>query len=180
MATAALGILGATSRAWADDASMATPANDTAVVYPYYRPQELSLDLFGTGSVGEQTIDHISGARLRHDGRLGGGVGLNYFFTRYVGVGGDAYTENQDPCFIYSASGNLILRLPLADTGIAPYVFGGGGYQFDEVAQHFAQAGAGVEFRFNQQVGIFVDARYVIADKTQNYGVGRAGLRISF
>ena len=146
----------------------------------FYRAQELSLDLFGEGSIGQQTIDHISGSRVEHHGRLGAGGGLNYFFTRYVGVGGDAYTENTSHNFIDSASGSLIGRLPIADTGIAPYVFGGGGYQFDEVGQSFAQCGGGIEFRFAKYAGFFVDARYVIADKTDNYGVGRAGLRVVF
>jgi len=27
---------------------------------------------------------------------------------------------------------------------------------------------------------LFIDGRYVMADKTDNYGVGRGGLRISF
>ena len=75
---------------------------------------------------------------------------------------------------------NLIARLPILDTGVAPYIFGGGGYQFDEVAQKFAQGGAGLEFRFARHVGFFVDARYVFADRTQNYGLGRAGLRLNF
>ena len=180
MATAALGVLGAAGRVWADEASPAPTANNIQVAYPYYRAQELSLDVFGTGSVGEQTLDHVSGARLEHNGRLGGGLGLNYFFTRCVGVGGDVYTENEHPSFVYSASGNLIVRVPLGDSGVAPYVFGGGGYQFDEVAQRFGQVGAGVEFRFNQQAGLFVDGRYVITDRTENYGVGRVGLRVSF
>jgi hypothetical protein len=148
--------------------------------YPFYRAQELSLDLFGSGSVGQPTIDHFTGGRIEQNGRLGAGAGLNYFFCRYVGVGGDAYTENTRHDFIDSASGNLIGRLPIGDTGIAPYIFGGGGYQFDEVSQRFGQFGAGIEFRFCKNVGFFVDARYVVADKTDNYGVGRAGLRLSF
>jgi hypothetical protein len=38
-----------------------------------------------------------------------------------------------------------------------------------------------VEFRFTPHFGLFVDARYVLGDKTaSNYGVGRAGLRFAF
>ena len=145
-----------------------------------YHANELSVDLFGSGSVGQQTIDHLSGDRLDHNGRLGAGAGLNYFFTRHFGIGGDAYTENTAHNFVDSVSGNLIGRLPLGHSGIAPYIFGGGGYQFDQVAQKFAQAGAGVEFRLTNHAGFFVDARYVFADRTDNYGVGRAGVRLSF
>jgi hypothetical protein len=162
--------------------AMDTVTNEypSAVTSPLYSSQEVSVDMFGMCSVGEQTIDHLSGNRLRDNGRLGVGGGLNYFFCRYVGVGGEAYSENPEHSFIDSTSGNLIGRLPIGETGLAPYVFGGGGYEFDNVEQKFAQAGGGLEFRFTKNIGIFTDARYVFADKTENYGVGRAGLRISF
>ena len=173
-----LGTVGVICSAHGDD-SITNQTHATAD-YPFYRAQEFSIDAFGSGSVGQQVVDHITGDRISHDGRLGAGAGLNYFFCRYVGVGGDAYTENTAHNFIDSASGNLIGRLPIGDTGIAPYIFGGGGYQFDEVAQKFGQFGAGIEFRFCSHMGFFVDARYVVADKTDNYGVGRAGLRFSF
>jgi len=154
--------------------------SDTALDSRLYRPNELSVDLFGTGSIGQQTINHLSGDRINHHGKLGAGAGLNYFFCRYLGIGGDAYAENTDRSFVDSTSGNLIARLPIGESGLAPYIFGGGGYQFDEVRQSFGQAGGGLEFRFTPNWGVFVDARYVMADKTENYGVARAGLRLSF
>lgn len=187
--TAILGTLGAIYSTNAQDSTATTTttttqqsatSDDAFRDTDFYRANELSLDAFGMGSIGQQTIDHISGARVQHNGRAGAGVGANYFLTRYIGIGGDAFTENTAHDFVDSASGNLIARVPIADTGIAPYIFGGGGYQFDEVGQKFAQGGAGIEFRFCRHAGFFVDARYVIADKTQNYGVGRAGLRLSF
>ncbi|HSY75139.1 MAG TPA: hypothetical protein VK810_06695 [Dongiaceae bacterium] len=153
---------------------------DTLPNSDFYRANELSLDAFGMGSIGQQTIDHFSGDRVRHNGRAGAGLGVNYFFTRCIGIGGDAFTENTAHDFVDSASGNLIVRVPIADTGIAPYAFAGGGYQFDEVSQRFAQGGAGIEFRLCRHMGFFVDARYVFAGRTDDYGVGRAGLRMSF
>ena len=180
MTMAILGAMGAVNCANADDSTTATSQDNATPYYPFYRAQEFSIDAFGSGSLGEQTIDHISGDRVEHNGRLGAGAGLNYFFTRYIGIGGDAYSENTAHCFVDSASGNLIGRIPIGDTGVAPYIFGGGGYQFDEAAQKFGQAGAGVEFRFCKHLGFFVDARYIFADKTQDYGLGRAGLRLSF
>jgi hypothetical protein len=179
MMTAILGILSAICCANADD-STTTNQQSSASGYHFYRAQELSIDVFGSGSIGQQTIDHFTGDRIEHNGRLGAGAGLNYFFCRYIGVGGDAYTENTAHNFVDSASGNLIGRLPIGNTGLAPYIFGGGGYQFDEVDQKFAQGGGGIEFRFAKHIGFFVDARYVIADKTDNYGLGRAGLRLNF
>jgi hypothetical protein len=44
----------------------------------------------------------------------------------------------------------------------------------------FGQAGAGIEYRFCHNIGIFVDARCVWPDETKYYGVGRAALRVAF
>ncbi|HEY3931731.1 MAG TPA: hypothetical protein VGM58_05115 [Verrucomicrobiae bacterium] len=159
--------------------SQQTTTSDTTTTL-FYRAHELSIDAFGSGSLDERTIAHLSTDRINHNGRLGAGAGINYFFCRYVGIGGDAYTENTAHNFIDSASGNLIGRLPIGNSGVAPYIFGGAGHQFDEVEQTFAQGGAGIEIRFTPHIGFFVDARYVFPGKTDNYGVGRAGLRFSF
>jgi hypothetical protein len=145
-----------------------------------YRANELSVDLFGSASIGQQTINHFTGERISHDARLGAGGGLNYFFCRNIGIGGEAYTENAHHNFIDTASGSLIGRFPLGKSGVAPYVFGGGGRQFDPIYLWYLHAGAGLEVRFTPHVGAFVDARYVFTDGTKNYGLGRAGLRIAF
>lgn len=145
-----------------------------------YRESELNLDLFGSLSLNEEAIDDISGDRVEHDGRLGLGAGLNYFITRNFGVGVDALTENTGHSFVDIASANLIVRFPIGESGFAPYVFGGGVRQFDSVRQWGGDAGGGVEFRFDHQWSLFADARYVFADKTDDFGIGRAGVRISF
>lgn len=145
-----------------------------------FRAGETSLDAFGTISVGQETIDNLSGNRIGDDGELGAGVGLNHFYTRFLGLGLDAYSENTDGVFIDNASANVILRFPIDDLHIAPYIFGGGGYQFEPGEVAFAQAGTGLELRFDQHFGIFADARYVMTDGTPNFGVGRVGLRITF
>src|SRR5205823_5272640 len=98
-----------------------------------YRAIEFSVDLFGTASIGQTTINHLSGERISQDARLGAGAGLNYFFSRNLGIGGEAYTENTHHNFIDNASGSLIFRIPLGQSGVAPYVFGGGGRQFDPI-----------------------------------------------
>jgi len=74
-------------------------------------------------------------------------------------------------------SGSLIFRLPIGETGLAPYAFCGGGYQFDPVDTSFLHAGAGLEYRFTHNVGIFVDGRWVWSDRDRNYGLARAGFR---
>lgn len=143
-----------------------------------YHGQEFSVDMFGADVVHSDRDQFDSFRRDYHD-QAAGGVGLNYFITRYLGVGADTFTEGREP-FIYSASGNVIGRFPIIDTGIAPYVFGGAGGQFDYVREGFGQGGGGVEFRLANHVGLFVDGRYVIPRDTHNYGVLRAGLRFSF
>ena len=144
-----------------------------------FRANEFSLDMFGSVSVGQQTINRISGNRVRDDGRLGAGIGLNYFLTRNIGIGGDAYTENTAHNFVDNASGNLIFRIPIDKIHLAPYVYGGGGYQFDQAEVWFGQVGAGLEVRITHNISLFADARYVMPEKIDNYGVARAGLRIA-
>jgi len=190
-----IGILGAFCRVNAQDATTtnidqtattttttAATTTNTQFVAPadLYHAQELSFDAFAAGTVGARTINHLSGDRIRRDGRLGAGVGVNYFFCRYLGIDGEAYSEGATHSFVRSASGNLIFRFPILETGLAPYVFGGGGYQFDDIRQGFGQAGGGLEFRFVRHVSIFADARAVFASRSEDYGLGRAGLRISF
>jgi len=145
-----------------------------------YRTSELSLDVFGSASLGKYSVDHLSTARIRHNARLGAGLGLSYFFTRNVGIGAEAYSEDISGPFIDSASANLIARFPIGESGFAPYVFGGGGHQFDLNKVSFGQAGGGVEFRFTPKVGVFTDVRMVWPNETKYYGVARLGLRFAF
>jgi hypothetical protein len=145
-----------------------------------YRANELSLDVFGSASLGRYTIDHLSGSRIRHNAQGGAGVGLNYYFNQNVGIGADVYSENTTRAFLDSASANLLLRFPLGECGLAPYVFGGGGRQFDMAEAWFGQAGAGLEYRFTPHLGVFTDARMVWPHETRYYGVARLGLRFSF
>ena len=145
-----------------------------------YRANEFSMDVFGTAAIGKYTIDHLSGSRIRHNSTLGAGVGMSYFINRNIGFGADAYSENKKGALVDNASANVIMRFPLGDSGFAPNIFGGGGYQFDTAKAWFAQLGAGVEYRFTPRIGAFVDARFVLPDETKYYGVGRLGMRFAF
>lgn len=107
-------------------------------------------------------------------------MGVGYFFTRNFGVGADAYTENAGHSFVDSASGNLLVRFPLGESGFSPYLLGGGGRQFDPIELWFGQAGAGLEYRFCRNAGLFTDGRYVLTDGTPNYGLFRLGVRLAF
>jgi hypothetical protein len=145
-----------------------------------YHAQEWSVDLFGIGTVGEHTLEHFTDHNIRHDGRLGLGVGANYFPFRYFGFGVDAYSEGTAGWVVQDVSGNLIGRLPIGNSPFAPYAFAGGGRQFEGWRQWEGHLGVGLEIRFVQHVSFFLDARYVLAQNSPNYGLGRAGFRFSF
>lgn len=147
---------------------------------PLYRANELSLDGFVSASVSRTTLNNLSGARVRQDTRLGGGAGVNYFFTQNMGISADAYSEDTHGAAIDSTSVSFTYRCPLGQSGFAPYGFGGGGRHFENVRTWFAQVGAGIEYRFNPRLGVFLDGRWVVPDETKYYGVFRLGLRFPF
>jgi hypothetical protein len=145
-----------------------------------YNANELNFSFFGTGTVGEKTVRRPSLNRIERNGKLGAGLGVQYFFHRMLGVSVDAYSESTGDHLIDNVNADLIARFPIANTGVAPYILGGGGRQIDPLYQWTVNAGAGIEWRFSPHVGIFIDGRYVWADETKDYGLGRAGLRVGF
>jgi len=134
-----------------------------------YRPAEVSLDLFGSYT------DHDV-RNGRHDESWGGGLGLNFFFTRMVGIGIDSHTDRWQ--FPQHANASLIVRFPSV-AGFAPYGFGGAGRDWDN-GQWTAHAGGGLELRFNRYTGLFADGRAVFPEDTPDYAFARAGIRIGF
>jgi hypothetical protein len=145
-----------------------------------FRADELNVDLFGGLTVSEDVIDNISRQRVEDNGRLGAGAGATYFISRHVGIGGEGYSENTAHSLVDHASGSLVIRFPLGESGIAPYIFGGAGHIFDPLPATSGHGGGGIEFRLNPRFGIFADARMVFTDKLGNYGLGRAGIRLAF
>ena len=180
---AALGTFSLVYSAHADDTTTTNSVMDRDQLISsdqLYRRQELDVDLFGSASIGQQTLEHFSGSRYEHRGLWGGGGGITAYFCRYIGVGGEFNGDTRSGRFVDSASGIVYLRLPILNTGLAPYVFGGGGYQFEEVRQSFGQGGVGLEFRFCKHFGAFVDGRWIFAPHTDDSALARAGVRISF
>ena len=163
-------------------ASLSTLAAGTISSNPgdLYRDKELSFDAFGSASLGNYTLNNFTGERARQNVRFGAGGGINYFMSRNFGIGVDGYSENTSGPFVDNVSANLILRFPLGQSGFSPYIFGGGGYQFDQAKLWSGQAGVGMEYRFTPHMGIFLDARGVLPNETKYYGVGRLGMRMSF
>jgi hypothetical protein len=146
-----------------------------------YQPYDVSLEAFGIGTVGEHTINHLSGDRIIRHGHLGAGAGLEFFFNRYIGIEAEGFSETTHNTFVNDAGGNVVFRLPIGQTGLAPYAFGGGGHEFYPVGNNnYADGGAGLEFRFTRNIGIFADARFVATEHTGTYGLGRLGLKFNF
>ena len=171
-----------TSLAWADCDRRDRPSRystdcEWSTNNPVFFAQEVSFDGFATLSVGQSTINDLTGAHIHDNGRLGGGAGLNYFFTRHLGMDVEAYTENVNHFWVDDVSANFIVRFPFDVIRLAPYIFAGGGRQFDPQERWFGEVGTGLDFRFGKRWGMFVDARYIEIENGNNKGLGRLGLR---
>ena len=149
---------------------------------PKYTANELSLDMFGSYIHGEEKFSHLFQTSIRHDGKFGGGVGLNYFITPQFGLMTDINISDNGGRLIDQWTGAGVLRIPLEPTGLAPYIFGGGGRGFDPSWEWLLQAGVGLEYRLNPATGIFADARYIWHDKEGSFDrlLIRTGLRVVF
>jgi len=155
-------------------------AYDTAGT-PRYTAAELSLDAFGSYVAGERRFSKLFETNIKH-GDWGGGVGLNYFFTRELGISSDINIPANGGNFVDQVGGSLIARWPFEPSGWAPYIFGGGGRRTDPSWEWIAHAGVGVEYRFSPVTGIFVDSRYIwhIKEGGSDGILFRAGLRFVF
>lgn len=142
-----------------------------------YFANEFTFDAFGSYTKHFRRFEDLDHS-WRH-GDFGGGVGLNYFFLRYLGIGADTYFQEKGE-FWSNVSGSLIARLPIGNSGFAPYIFGGGGRRFDPLDEWIYGGGIGLEYRFTRHIGLFIDSRYVWADKDTDYTLSRAGLRFAF
>ena len=143
---------------------------------------ELSLDLSGSYIAPERGLQHLFETNIRHRGKWGGNVGLNYFFLPYIGIGGNINMSENGGNFVDQALGNLILRFPICPISVAPYIFGGGGRGFDPRWEWFADGGVGLEWRPNATTGIFTDATYMwhLQDGGIDRLLLRAGVRLAF
>lgn len=124
-----------------------------------FRDNEIQLDLFGLGDFYKGNNGNWysrnflgNGADARQiSGRpaWGGGLGINYFFMRYVGLGIEQslFGRNSNSNWANTATGdyadygytrwqttgNLILRYPICSLNLAPYLLIGGGAQYGNV-----------------------------------------------
>jgi hypothetical protein len=140
---------------------------------------QLTLDVFGVYHQAFSTFGAQFDKNWNH-GVWGGGLGINYYFNKYIGVGVDTYADTAHSTRVDNdASANLYLRLPIGETGLAPYIFGGLGGVFNPVTELTEDAGIGLAYRLNSHWGLFADSRYIY-DHTHNSNLTRAGLSYGF
>ncbi|MDQ3117053.1 MAG: porin family protein [Verrucomicrobiota bacterium] len=164
----------------------------------WFRDREWNFDLFGAYAFTNRP--YRSDRYLGTDHALGGGIDVNYMFSRYLGVGLEGYGLAADDA-IGQASGNLIFRYPIPGTRFAPYGFAGGGVIFngsrvEELVDRgqnigsirrnadiegMGQFGAGFEIRLTPNVGVIHDFSWNVVNGERNdFGMVRSGVRFAF
>lgn len=137
----------------------------------YFYAGQWNLDLYGTGSLKNDPKDD-------KDLRFGAGAGVTYFFTKQLGLGVRAESESTAHSVFDFVAGRVTFRAPISAT-ISPYGFVQGGFRFERDAWE-AGAGAGLEFKFKPNLGVYGEA--AIASDIDGHGklLGAAGVRLSF
>ena len=164
----------AASSALAGDHSHKASKDLVAPVIPCFKDQEFQLDVFGSFTQGARDY--------RYNDGFGGGIGVNYFFMRYLGVGADGNVYDGGVNGVWSGSASLIARYPvdLGNFCFAPYAFVGGGVRSDGATFGTEHAGAGVEVRVTPRLGVFSDGRYTWSEDRNDSIMTRVGIRFVF
>ncbi len=152
---------------------------------PCFGDHEFQLDVFAN-------YMHGTHSAVSRDDGFGGGLGLNYFFTRYIGLGVDASANNlfrdkkgnNKHDGVFNSTGSLIFRYPLelGSLCLAPYALGGGGVQTGAGSTlGSVHAGAGVELRVTPKLGIYSEGRYTwTTEHDEESTQARIGVRFVF
>ena len=143
------------------------------VVEPCFKDQELQLDVFGT-------YTNTQGGG-NSDG-FGGGLGVNYFFMRHLGVGIDTNLRDGGNNTLFDATARLIARFPLelGSVCLAPYLFAGGGVEAGGGTVGTGHVGGGLEWRATPSFGVFGEGRYTWAGGPNDAAQARLGIRFVF
>ncbi len=137
-----------------------------------FRDMEFQFDVFYTGFFGSPGSQLSTGS--------GGGFGMNFFFAKYFGIGYEAaWYDNNGTVEHLPLGGNFFVRYPICAWNLAPYAMVGGGAGWDGTTIGYGNVGAGLEYRFTDHVGLFVDGRYFYGGSGDVANV-RSGLRFAF
>ncbi|MBU6300463.1 MAG: hypothetical protein KGS60_02830 [Verrucomicrobia bacterium] len=145
-------------------------AKDPVPEDPSHFGTGFELGVFGGGAIPDG-----SGS-----GEFGGGVSLAYFFTPEVGIdasyGVFAFEDE-----IHTVSADVVLRYPISEASIAPYLVIGGGARTNGDSAALYRLGGGLDVRFQPGgPGIFADGIYNWVVGQENFTVARLGVRIPF
>ena len=144
-----------------------------------FRDMEWQIDGFYSAFFGSSNTGGDFGRSRFHTGS-GGGFGVNFFFLRYFGIGYEAqWYDNHGTVEHLPIGGNFFVRYPICSLNLAPYVLVGGGGAWDHTGIGYGNVGLGLEYRFTDHIGAFVDGRYFYGG-TGNVGNLRAGMRFAF
>jgi len=123
-------------------------------------------------------------------GGVGGNVGVNYFFTKFIGIGVDDSvggfwpSSNSGVQGVDSLQADLLVRYPICAWNLAPYLMIGGGASWGTASQGDGNVGGGVEYRFTPNIGLFADCRWLYGGSTSagqlSMALPRVGLRFAF
>ena len=154
--------------------SSKAPAKDPIPLQPEncFYAGEAFLDVFGMYA-------NPNGGGKELDAGYGGGFGLGYFFTEWLGTRGRAYWWDGDGA-VTSLNADVIVRAPIQSLCVAPYAYGGLGGAFNGDNQFTQHLGAGLELRLTGRVGVFADYSYNFGDKTTDWNLYSIGMRILF
>lgn len=147
-----------------------TAAAKSTVSYSQrYRAREFSIATYAT-----LDLESVIGG----DAQYGGGVGLDYFITRGLGLGLRAEAQDTRGGFIDQLGPRLTVRAPLWDK-LAPYGYVQGTFNLDRDDWRVG-TGAGIEYRFSKRLGVFAEAGAELDLDGGSRLKTAAGLRFSF
>ena len=157
-------------------------ASKKVVVAPastYFHANEWQVDVAVVGAAG--TYQGSSSESI------GGNLGVNYFFTRYLGVGIDNSVSGYGHSGSVNATDRLqadiLLRYPIESLRLAPYAMVGGGASWDTVSQGNGNVGLGLDYRVSQHIGLFGDCRWLYGNSSAGVtttAMPRVGVRLVF
>ncbi len=70
--------------------------------------------------------------------------------------------DNNNPAQHLPLAGNFFVRYPICSLNLAPYAMVGGSGTWNGHGTGYGNVGAGVEYRFTDNIGVFVDGRYLL------------------
>lgn len=123
---------------------------------------------------------------------LGGNLGVNYFFSKYFGIGVDNSVGSERRTGLTGFDGlqaydtlqaDLLARYPICSWNLAPYAMLGGGAHWGNASQGEGNVGGGIEYRALKNAALFADCRWLYGDngsKALSAAMPRIGIRFIF